>query len=67
MFWNSNVPTAVVAGDGAMSALSVYQCLSAEQTETLFGTQEEMKGLLIVPISVSVWQTEQCGPVHRRR
>ena len=57
----------MVAGDGAMSALSVYQHLSVEQMETLFGIQKEMKGLLIVLISISVWQTEQCGPVHKRR
>ncbi len=67
MFWNSNIPTAVVAGDGAMLALPAYQHLSVKQTETLFGIQKEMKGLLIVPISVSVWQTEQCGPIHKRR
>ncbi len=66
-FWNSNVPTAVVAGDGAISALSVYQYLSVKQTETLFGIQKEMKGLLIVLISVSIWQTEQLRPIHRRR
>ncbi len=66
-FWNLNVPTAVVAGDGAMLALSVYQHLSVKQMETLFSIQKEMKGLLIVPISVSVWQTEQCRPIHKRR
>ncbi len=57
-FWNSNVPTAVVAGDSTMSVLSVYQHLSVEEMEILFGIQKEIKGLLIVPISVSVWQTE---------
>ena len=35
-----------------MSELSVYQHLSVEQMKTLFGIQEEMKGLLIAPISI---------------
>ncbi len=39
-FWNLSIPTTVVAGDGAMSALSVYQHLSVWHTEGDEGTPD---------------------------